>query len=61
MGVIKRLRAWNMDRKQADIKKEQNKYGLSDKILEKQIELNIQRNKYDIPDKHHEDDEGYVQ
>ena len=61
MGVIKRLRAWNMDRKQADIKKEQEQFGLADKILEKQIALNIERNKYDIPDPKFLNDEGFVQ
>ena len=61
MGIIKKLRAWNINRKQADIKKEMELYGASDKLLEKQIALNIERNKYDIPDPKFLNDEGFVQ
>ena len=61
MSIIKKLRVWNINRKQKDIKKEMELYGVSDKLLEKQIALNIERNKHDIPDKHHLNDDGYVQ
>ena len=61
MSIIKKLRVWNINRKQKDIKKEMELYGASDKLLEKQIALNIERNKHNIPDKHHLNDDGYVQ
>lgn len=61
MNIIKKFKEWNINRKQKDIKKEMELYGVSDKLLEKQIALNIERNKHDIPDKHHLNDEGYVQ
>lgn len=61
MGIIKKLRAWNINRKQADIKKEMELYGVSDELLKKQIALNIERNKYDIPDPKFLNDEGFVQ
>ena len=35
MGIIKKLRAWNINRKQADIKKEMELYGVSDELLKK--------------------------
>lgn len=61
MGLIKKLRAWNINRKQANLKGELEFYGMSDELLEKQVALNIERNKHDIPDKNHLNDDGYVQ
>lgn len=61
MRIIKKLREWNINRKQADIKKEEQLYGMSDELLEKQVKLNIARNKHDIPDKEYLNDEGFVQ
>lgn len=61
MGVIKKIRAWNINRKQSDLNKEYKLYGLSDELLEKQIELNMKRHEHDIPDKNQLNDEGYVQ
>lgn len=61
MSILKKLRQWNINRKQANLKRELEFYGMSDELLEKQVALNIERNKHDIPDKHHADDDGYVQ
>lgn len=61
MGVIKKIRAWNINRKQADLNKQYYLFGMSDELLEKQVKLNIERNKHDIPDKKYLDDEGFVQ
>ena len=33
MGIIKKLRDWNINRKQNDIKKEMELYGVSDNVL----------------------------
>lgn len=61
MGIIKKLRTWNINRKQASLKREMEFYGMSDELLEKQVALNIKRNKHDIPDERHMNDDGYVQ
>ena len=61
MGIIKKLRTWNINRKQSDLNKEYKLYGLSDELLEKQIELNMKRHEHNIPDKNQLNDEGYVQ
>lgn len=61
MGLIKKLRTWNINRKQANLKREMEFYGMSDELLEKQVALNIEKNKHDIPDKHYLNDGGYVQ
>ena len=61
MGIVKRFRKWNINRKQSDIKKEEDLYGMSDELLEKQVQLNMERNKHDIPDEKYLNDEGYVQ
>lgn len=61
MKLINKIRAWNINRKQADLKKEIELYGMSDELLEKQVALNIKRNEHDIPDKTKLNDEGFVQ
>lgn len=61
MKVIRKIREWNINRKQSDINKEYKLYGMSDELLEKQIKLNIKRHEHNIPDKHHIDDEGFAQ
>lgn len=61
MNIIRKLKKWNLNRKQAGLNRDHDFYGMSDELLEKQVELNIKRNELDIPDKNHLDDEGYVQ
>lgn len=61
MSIIKKLRAWNINRKQSDLNKEFKLYGMSEGLLEKQIELNMKRHEHDIPDKNQLNDEGYSQ
>lgn len=61
MNIVKKLREWNINRKQADLNKQDYLFGMSDELLEKQVKLNIERNKHDIPDKKYLDDEGFVQ
>lgn len=58
---IKKIRAWNLKRKQADLNREYERYGFTDKVLEKQIEINTLRRKYDIPDESHFVYEEFVQ
>ena len=47
---IKKIRAWNLNRKQVDVIALQNKFGFTDEVLEKQVAINEERHKHDIPD-----------
>ena len=47
---IKKIRAWNLNRKQADVKQQMDKFGFTDEVLEKQVAINEARRKHDIPD-----------
>lgn len=58
---IKKIIGWNLNRKQADIKKDMERFGYSDDILERQVEINQKRNKYDITDESELVYEDYVQ
>lgn len=61
LNVIKKYRAWRLNHAQQKINKEFEEHGLTDELLDKQIELNIRRNKYNIPDKENVDEEGWSQ
>ena len=58
---IKKIIGWNLNRKQADIKKDMERFGYSDDILERQVEINQKRNKHDITDESELVYEDYVQ
>jgi hypothetical protein len=60
-NIIKKIRAWNIKRKQADVKREYERYGFTDSVLEKQVALNKKRRKYDIPDESKIVYENFVQ
>ena len=62
MNPIKLIQAWDLKRQQEKLNKEYEQYGLTDEILEKQMELNAKRNKLNIPDETEIiNDEGFVQ
>lgn len=50
MNPLKIIQAWNLKREQEKLNKEYEKNGLTDEVLEKQIEINKKRNELDIPD-----------
>lgn len=58
---IKIIRAWNINRKQADLNKKYELYGLTDELLDKQVELNKKRHELDIRDKNNVIYEDFVQ
>lgn len=58
---IKIIQAWNINRKQADLNKKYELYGLTDEILDKQVELNKKRHELDIRDKNNVIYEDFVQ
>ena len=58
---IKIIQAWNLNRKQADLNKKYELYGLTDEILDKQVELNKKRHELDIRDKNNVIYEDFVQ
>ena len=47
---IKKIIAWNLNRKQADVEREMELYGFTDEVLEKQVAINEARHKHDITD-----------
>ena len=62
INPIKLIQAWDLKRQQEKLNKEYEQYGLTDEILEKQIELNTKRNKLNIPDETEViTDDGFVQ
>lgn len=58
---IKIIIGWNLNRKQAKIKDNVEKYGLTDELLEKQVAINRKRNKHNISDKNNIVYEDFVQ
>ena len=48
---IKIIIGWNLNRKQADINEKYELYGLTDELLDKQVEINKRRHELDISDK----------
>ena len=58
---IKIIRAWNINRKQADLNEKYELYGLTDELLEKQVAINRKRNKHGIVDKDKIIHEDFVQ
>ena len=58
---IRIIQAWNLNRKQADLNKKYELYGLTDEILDKQVELNKKRHELDIHDKTNVIYEDFVQ
>ena len=61
VNIIKKIRSWNLKRKQADVTREFKRYGFTDSVLEKQVKINQERRKYDIPDESHFVFENFVQ
>lgn len=51
MKIVRKFHEWNLDRKQADVVNELEKFGFSDEILEKQVAINKKRHELDIADK----------
>lgn len=51
MKLTRKFHEWNLNRKQADVEDQMGKYGLTDELLEKQVEINEKRHELDIPDK----------
>ncbi len=58
---IKSIQAWILNRQQAELTNKYEKFGLTDEILDKQIEINEKRHKLDIPDKDNFVYEEFVQ
>ena len=59
---IKIFQAWNLNRRQKKINNEYEEQGLTDEILDKQLELNAKRAELNLPDKTKIiNDEGFVQ
>lgn len=71
MGILEKLTALFkkeevieedlLDIEQEIINKQYSDEGLTDEVLEKQVELNIKRNKLNIPDKKNLNSEGWSQ
>lgn len=60
--IVKKFHEWNLNRKQKKVNSDYEFEGLTDEILDRQIEINIKRHELDIPDKYADcDDEGFVQ
>ena len=58
---LKKIIAWNLNRRQADLNREYERYGFTDEVLEKQVAINEARHKYDIPDESKIVYENFVQ
>ena len=58
---IRIIQAWNLNRKQADLNEKYELYGLTDELLDKQVELNKKRHELDIRDKNNVIYEDFVQ
>ena len=55
------LKAVQLKNKQRHIEKQYNEHGLTDEVLEAQVQLNVERNKHDIPDSSNFVYEDFVQ
>lgn len=47
---VKKVRAWNLNRKQEKVNKLMDEVGFTDEVLEKQVAINEARHKHDIID-----------
>ena len=61
MNPFKKIIAWDLNRKQAEIKKKVERFGLTDEVLDNQVKLNRKRNKWNIPDEDNFIYENFVQ
>lgn len=61
MDIIKFIKKINLRNKQREVDKLYEKEGLTDEVLEKQIEINKEGHKHDIPDENEFVHEEYVQ
>lgn len=59
--IVKKYYELLLDYQQKKLNKEYKKYGLSDEVLDKQIEINKKRHKYNISDKNERIYENWVQ
>ena len=48
MNPFKKIIAWDLNRKQAELKKKVERFGLTDEVLDNQVKLNRKRNKWNI-------------
>lgn len=61
MDSIKFIKKTNLRNKQREVDKLYEKEGLTDEVLEKQIEINKERHKHDLPDENEFVYEKFVQ
>lgn len=61
MNPFKKIIAWDLNRKQAGLNKEYDRFGLTDEVLDNQVKLNRKRNKWNIPDEDNFIYENFVQ
>ncbi len=61
MNPFKKIIAWDLNRKQAELKKKVERFGLTDEVLDNQVKLNRKRNKWNIPDEDNFIYENFVQ
>lgn len=61
MDSIKFIKKTNLRNKQREVDKLYEKEGLTDEVLEKQIEINKERHKHDLPDENEFVHEKFVQ
>ena len=61
VNIIRKIRSWNLNRKQADLEREYQRYGLTNCVLEKQVAINKKRHEHDIPDESEFVFENFVQ
>lgn len=61
MNPFKKIIAWDLNRKQAGLNKEYDRFGLTDEVLDNQVKLNRKRNKWNILDEDNFIYENFVQ
>ena len=61
MNPFKKIIAWDLNRKQAELKKKVERFSLTDEVLDNQVKLNRKRNKWNIPDEDNFIYENFVQ
>lgn len=61
MNPFKKIIALDLNRKQAELKKKVERFGLTDEVLDNQVKLNRKRNKWNIPDEDNFIYENFVQ